>query len=809
MKRILIALAITLSPAMMFAQQGPQDTSWKKVYRESYPVVNSIVHTKLDVVLDFPKAYLHGKEWLTLKPHFYPTDSVRLDAKGMEIREVSLVSGNTKKPLKYKYDGRELRITLDKTYTRNDKYTLYFDYTAKPDEFDAQGSAAITDAKGLYFINPRGEEKNKPTQVWTQGETEASSVWFITIDKPNMKTTQEISITVPEKYVTLSNGLLTSQKKNSNGTRTDTWSQTLPHAPYLFFLGAGEFSIIKENYKGKEVSYYVEKEWAPYAKGIFGNTPEMIRFFEEQLQVPFPWAKYAQFVGRDYVSGAMENTTATIHQESAYQNNRQLADGNHWEETIAHELFHQWFGDLVTAESWSHLTVNESFANYSEYLWDEYKYGKDFADAHHVSDMNGYMMSGSEHKHLVRHFYADKEDMFDAVSYNKGGRILHMLRNYVGDDAFWASLNNYLTTNKFKAGEAHQVRLAFEEVTGKDLSWFWDQWYYNNGHPKLKISYNYDVAGKTLVIVEQTQPGRIFRLPVAVDIYANGARTRHNVWVDDKVDSLWFDTPVKPELVNFDAEKILLAEKTDNKTESNFIAQWKYARNYIDRKEAIDFFAKNTMPEIAKGLNDKYPGIKILTMQKLAATPYKTDAVVLSTIEDLAKTSRDKKTKAAAIRYLVKNGDAKYLPIYRTAVTDSSYSVAGAALEGLATGDKANAYTLAKKYASDAKGALGTVINDILLSEGNEADFDFIHQMYNDAPLSFEKVGLTNKFADYLTKVSDLEKVKQGVDAVMSFRNAIPAAYRGAVDPSFKAALGKVGKAKGAEIENYINEKFK
>ncbi|MFZ4770893.1 MAG: M1 family metallopeptidase, partial [Ferruginibacter sp.] len=588
MKQIVLMFAIAALPTLGWAQQNEElaDTSWKKVYRESYARINNLVHTKLDVKFDYDKSFLYGKEWLTLKPHFYPTDSVLLDAKGMEIKEVSVVKGMEKAKLKYAYDGMQLNIKLDKSYTRNDSYTLYIEYVSKPNELKVEGSAAITDAKGLYFINPKGEEKDKPTQIWTQGETEANSVWFVTIDKPNQKTTEEIYMTVPSKYVTLSNGLLKSQKKNTDGTRTDYWKMDQPHSPYLFFMGVGDYAIIKDvPYKGKEVSYYVEKPYAPYAKGIFGNTPEMIKFFSEKLGVEYPWAKYAQIVGRDYVSGAMENTTATLHQESAYQNNRQLADGNIWEETIAHELFHQWFGDLVTAESWSNLTVNESFANYSEYLWDEYKYGKDYADAHNFEDMQGYILSGSDKKNLVRFHYSNKEDMFDAVSYNKGGRILHMLRNYVGDDAFFKSLNNYLTTNKYKAGEAAQLRLAFEEVTGKDLNWFWNQWYYGSGHPKLKISYNYDVPGVAKVYVEQTQKSdKVFKLPIAIDIYTAGNKVRQNVWIENKLDSFSFPYSSKPELINVDADKILLAEKTDNKSEENILTQWKYAKTYLDRR---------------------------------------------------------------------------------------------------------------------------------------------------------------------------------------------------------------------------------
>nr|HPH86665.1 M1 family metallopeptidase [Ferruginibacter sp.] len=589
MKQIFFLLALVAGPFFIQAQPGddePRDTSWKKILRESNPKINDVVHTKLDVRFDYDKSYLYGKEWLTLQPHFYPTDSLLLDAKGMEIKELSMMKGTSKSPLKYTYDGAQLKVKLDRLYSGSEKYTLYIDYISKPNELKATGSAAITDAKGLYFINPKGEDKNKPTQIWTQGETEANSAWMVTIDKPNQKSTEEIYMTVPQKYVTLSNGLLISQKKNADGTRTDYWKMDLPHAPYLFFMGVGDFSIIKDSYKGKEVSYYVEKEYAPYARKIFGNTPEMIKFFSEKLGVEFPWAKYAQIVGRDYVSGAMENTTATLHQESAYQNSRQLIDGNVWEETIAHELFHQWFGDLVTAESWTNITVNESFANYSEYLWDEYKYGKDFADAHNFEDMQGYIQSGGEQKDLVRFHYADKEDVFDGVSYNKGGRILHMLRNIVGDEAFFKSLNYYLTTNKFKTGEAGQLRLAFEEVTGKDMNWFWNQWYYGSGHPKLKISYNYDITGMpgmSEVIVEQTQKsGKVFTLPIAIDVYTAGNKERFHVVLNNAKDTFYFKTSTKPELINVDAEKILLAEKTDNKSEENYIAQWKYAKNYMD-----------------------------------------------------------------------------------------------------------------------------------------------------------------------------------------------------------------------------------
>ncbi|MEO5893348.1 MAG: M1 family metallopeptidase [Ferruginibacter sp.] len=813
MKKFLLLIVIVVGVNTLKAQTEitVKDSAWKKIYRGSYVKINDLVHTKLEVKFDYSKSWMYGKAWITLKPHFYATDSLTLDAKGMDIKEIAIMKGTGKSTLKYKYDGLQLFITLDKVYKGGENYTVYIDYTSKPDELKAEGSAAITDAKGLYFINPTGEEVDKPIQIWTQGETEANSVWMPTIDKPNQKSTEEIYMTVPAKYVTLSNGLLISQKKNTDGTRTDYWKMDLPHAPYLFFMGVGDFAIVKDKYKKMEVSYYVEKKYESVARKIFGNTPEMIGFYEKILGVPYQWPKYAQIVGRDYVSGAMENTSATLHQESAYQNARQLVDGNGWEETIAHELFHQWFGDLVTAESWSNLTVNESFANYSEYLWDEYKYGKDFADDHNLDDMQGYLQSGGDKKNLVRYNYSNKEDMFDAVSYNKGGRILHMLRNYVGDDAFFKSLNNYLTTNKFKTGEAAQLRLAFEEVTGKDLNWFWNQWYYGSGNPKVDITYNYDAtAGKQYVYIKQTQVSdKVFRLPLAIDIYTGKDKKRYNVWMENKADTFVFDQSSKPSLVNVDADKILLWSKTDNKAPEEMVFQYKSAPGYLDRKEALDYFTTKNMSELLLGVSDKYAGLRRLSIDRLAKSKFATDPKVLSEIETIAGSDKDKKTRASAITFLAQTKDAKYESLFNKFVSDSSYSVAGAALEGLSALAPAKSYELAKKYSLDAKGLLGDVISSTLTTNGTEADFDFLANRYNEAPPSQEKIESTIAFCDYLVKVSDVAKIKKGIDYIITFRGFIPEQFRSFTDVAFKAGLDKVAKAKQGEVAEYIKRVFK
>jgi len=819
MKKIYLGICMLLSLAASAQDgndDGDKDQSWKTEYRAEATKINDLVNTKLDVRFDYSKSWMYGKAWLTLHPHFYPTDSLRLDAKGMDIKEISMMKEGKNIPLKYRYDSLNLFITLDRTYKGGENYTIYINYIARPNEYENAsyhhgGSAAISDDKGLYFINPLGEEKDKPTQIWTQGETESNSVWMPTIDKPNQKSTQEIAMTVPDKYVTLSNGLMISSKKNTDGTRTDTWKLDLPFAPYLFFMGVGDYAIVKDSYEGKDVNYYVEKPYASVAKKIFGLTPEMIGFYSQVLGVDYPWPKYDQITGCDYVSGAMENVTATLHRRELQQNARQLVDENHFEDYVAHELFHQWFGDLVTCESWSNITVNESFADFSEQLWFEHKWGKDRGDEHGYQAMQEYLQSGEYNKDLVRFYYKDKEDVFDGVSYAKGGRILNMLRNYLGDSAFFKSLNLYLNTNKFKTGEAQQLRLAFEAVTGQDLNWYWNQWYYGSGNPVLKIDYNYDdAAGKATVIVQQKQTGdKIFKLPFAIDVYNGANKTRYKVWAQNKIDTFTFNYTKRPDLINVDGDKILLCEKTDNKTADNFIAQIKYAPLYLDRREALTYFAKKHMKELAIGLTDKYSGIRSFTLDKLRNDSTLLTSDVLSTVEKIATADPDKRTQAKALEILADRKDAKYKPWFVKYVSDSSYSVSGAALEGLSDLDSAGAYALAKKYSSDAKGKLEDVTNKVIADNASESDFDFIADNYKNAPLSQEKLQTaTPGFCNYLSRIKDPSKVKKGVDLVLDFRSKIPEQYKGFTEPVFKNLLSKVAAAH-SDIADYINNALK
>ena len=721
MKKIVVALGLlgVMLSGNAFAQT---ETSGRtEIYRQTHTKTTELKHTKLKVNFDYQKEQMGGEEWLTASPYFYSTDSLVLNAKGMLIHEVALDKNGSKSPLKYEYKDDLLKINLDKTYNRNQDYTVYIKYTARPNEVSQKGSAAISDAKGLYFINAQGKDADKPTQIWTQGETESSSAWFPTIDKSNQKTTQEIYMTVPDKYVTLSNGIMKSSTKVSGGLRTDHWVMDKKHAPYLFFMGVGEYAVVKDKWRNIEVDYYVEKEYEPFAKQIFGNTPEMIEFFSKRLSYDYPWSKYAQITGRDFVSGAMENTTATLHQESAQQKPGDLIDENRWEDTIAHELFHHWFGDLVTAESWSNLTVNESFANYSQYLWNEHKYGKDIADYGLMKEIRGYMMDPSNiSKDLVRFNYHSREDMFDGVSYNKGGAILHMLRNYVGDDAFFAGLTDYLKTNEFGTGEAHQLRLSLEKVSGKDLNWFFNQWYFGNGNPKISYTTSFEPVKKEVTItLSQNQIGQNFQFPLSIDIFENGKPTRKNVWVSAKEkNDFTFQVSKNPDLVNLNSDGVLLAEITDTKTPEQFLIQYQNSTQFLSRYKAVENAIENltknpaALKTVVAALKDSNFRIRGKALVGLDLSKPDQAKAALAEVEKMASSDPKTLVQGAAISALGKIKDKKYLPLFEKGMNAVSNSVKANSLAGIAAVDPSRIASLADKI--DLEGADEEVISELM-----------------------------------------------------------------------------------------------
>jgi len=718
MKNIIVVFVLLFTIALT-AQDNP--------YQPERDKINNLVHTKLKVDFNFEKSQLNGEAWVTLTPHFYPTNKVVLDAKAFKINEVKINNTNAA----YNYSDNQLTIDLNKTYTKGEEYTVYVNYIARPEDVKQKGSKNITEAKGLYFIDPLDEDPEKPTQIWTQGETEASSCWFPTIDAPNQKTSQEIYMTVPNKFITLSNGTLQSQIDNNNGTRTDYWKMDQKHAPYLFFMGVGDFSIVNDTWNGKKVDYYVEHEYKDVANDIFGTTPEMMTFFSDLTGIPYPWDKYSQIVVRDYVSGAMENTTAVVHAEDAQQKKGQLVDENEWEGTIAHELFHHWFGDLVTTESWANLTVNESFATYSVYLWFEHKYGKDRAAAHMYKDIQTYLQSESDDKILVRFHYHDKEDMFDTVSYHKGNAILHMLRNILGDDAFFAGLSKYLNDHKFGTAEAHELRLALEEVSGKDLNWFFNQWYYGSGHIKAEVTYDYNTINNT-VTVNINQQEKAFTFPLAIDIYEGTAKATHNVWVDGKQSSFTFPYNKQPSLINIDPEHVLLAEFTESKSLDEYIFQFNNATHYLDRRLALEEIVKHqrdnktVLNTVVKAFDDPYYEIRVIALDNIDLFQKYNKKNIIAKVEKIAQNDEKTLVRAAALGVLGKLIDPIYKPLFERGSENESFAIKGSSLISLYQIDKESAIAKIKTLDETTKESLADAITSIFIQEKDKTNLPFI-----------------------------------------------------------------------------------
>jgi aminopeptidase N len=746
------------------------NSAWQYIYRASDSKKTLLQHTKLAFSVDFNSQTLAGQATLTLCPNANPSDTVVIDAKAFLLNRVGLIKKNdtTSKldtiGLEYKYNKAELVVKLPRVYMPNESYILFINYIAQPTQVQAKGSAAIKNAQGLYFINADGKNPLVPKQVWTQGETESTSCWCPTIDNPNQKCTQEFYIKVPKGMICVSNGEKGKSINNRDSTETTVWRMKSPHSPYLFMFAMSDFAVSDNEWKGKPVNYYVDPLYQEYADEIFGKTPLMMEQFSTLLNYPYPWPKYDQVVVHDFVSGAMENTSATIHGSFVQCTTRDLIDKNQ-EEIIAHELFHQWFGDLVTCESWSNIALNESFATYGEYLWNEVAYGKNIADVGLLEDINAYL---SEAKYkttsIVRYNYADKEDLFDRHSYQKGACVLHMLREQVGDRNFFKSLNLYLTQNAYKTAELANLRLAFEEVTGEDLSWFFNQWFLQAGHPKLKISYAYaPILHKALVNIEQTQDApalHVFTVPIKIDVYQNGIKNQVQVILNKRKQVFEIDCLNKPDLINVDADKTILCEKVDQKSIPEFIFQYKNAQNYIDQVEALNYLTtvqKNNLSvsEIFElAITDNNYAIRKQAVENIDITDSLVMARSLNKVEALAQKDIKSSVRAAAIKKLATINNLRYVSLFETASKDSSYLVCAAAIKGLGSLNTADGLRIAPTFENEKNLGVIVAVAQLYSNKGTADNYTFYaNQLKNKT--GYECYDLINHFGNYLLRMSE------------------------------------------------------
>ena len=751
----------------VISKQGP--------YRPSRTLKHDLIHTRLDVEFDWLRQQVHGSAVISFKPHFYSQNSIELDAKGFDIKGISQLDNfqdfgsaapkdlakRSVKKLDYTYDKRKITIKLGKDYTAKDTLYVKIDYVAKPNDLPKDQPGDNPNDKGLYFINADGQDEGKPKQIWTQGETEGSSCWFPTIDSPNVKYTQDVYITVDSTYKTLSNGLLISQEPDQSGQRTDHWKQTIPHAPYLTMLAVGDYAIATDMMpNGLELSYYVEPKYGGDAHAIFGRTPEMMAFFSNIFGIEYPWEKYAQIVVRDFVSGAMENTTATVHEEGVQTDSRSILDGNS-DAVIAHELAHHWFGDYVTAEEWGQLPLNESFANYSEYLWSEYYIGKNEADWQNLQELKQYLTEAeTKQVPMIRYFYKDAENMFDSHSYAKGGRILHMLRKYVGDDAFFKSLQYYLKTHALGTAEINDLRMSFEKITGEDLNWFFDQWFMRPGHPLLKVKQDYSAATNKVQLkitqAQDTLATTVYRLPLKVDVWTGGKKNRYEVVIDKVNQTIEFPSAKKPDLVVFDAESQLLANIEQDKDRQELVYQYNHAEQFLPKYEALaalegklqDSTARNVL---VKAMTDPFWKLRQMAISNFAEYDGEGFAAIEKVIQSRARTDRHPQVRAEAIITLASFGDNNNDSIFREALSDSSYQVVSVALDKYLVGQPSDANDVAAQFEDSPNDAIVTSVGNYYAGLAQPERYEwFLEKMKRMKPS--EKYNFLQVFGKYLIK---------------------------------------------------------
>jgi aminopeptidase N len=507
--------------------------------------------------------------------------TVELDAVDLTIEDVA-VDGTA---ATFRHDGKKLRVELAAPLAVGTELAIDIRYRGAP-------------RRGLYFIAPDTGYPDKPVQVWSQGQDEDSRHWFPCFDSPHEKATTEVTVTVPAPLFAVSNGTLVSDR-TSGGKRTLHWRLDVPHSCYLVTLAVGAFASIETTWRDTPVVYYVARGREAEAERTLARTPAMLELFSTKFGVPYPYPRYAQVFVADFIFGGMENTSATTLTDTVLLDERASLDYD-VDSLVAHELAHQWFGDLVTCRDWGEGWLNEGFATYAEYLWREHHEGRDAADLE-LADWRDAYMGEDGHRYrrtIATKLYDEPIDIFDHHLYDKGGRVLHMLRDVLGDAAFFAALAHYLTKHRHGVVESRDLARAVEDATGRVVDWFFSQWVIDGaGHPELKIDLAWDAATKlAAVTVEQTQRvdavTPVFRVPTRIRFRVDDADVDVPVELTEPRHVFHCRLAGEPTQAIFDPGQIVLAAVTTEKPEPMWLAELAGATLAIDRSAAAAALGK-------------------------------------------------------------------------------------------------------------------------------------------------------------------------------------------------------------------------
>ncbi len=672
-------------------------------------------HSKIALRFDLDQKRVLGEvtHWLSILRG--GSTKVFFDSVGLTIQSVTL----NRAAIKFETSADKLIVPLPAAAKAGDKFEIAIRYEGKP-------------AKGLYFILPDKDYPDRPRQIWTQGESEDTRYYLPTYDYPNDRLTTETILTVPASWITVSNGKLMNVSEAGKGLKTWYWKESVPSSTYLITVVAGEFDEVKDTWRGIPVTYYAPKGRGNRLPLNYGRTPAMMELFSKKFGVDYPWEKYAQVMVDDFVAGGMENSSATTNNSSSLVHPKLAPEYFTGEDDlISHELGHQWFGDLVTCKDWGDIWLNEGFATFLEAVWTEAHYGKDQADYERWNNAREWFESNSLwNKPIVRHDFDDSSE-FDGNAYNKAGWVLYMLREQIGEDAFYRGLKYYLDVNRGKSVVTADLAKAIEESAHVNVDQFFSQWLYGAGAPKFDLSYTYDgEKHQVMLTVKQIQKveGRVglFRVPVEVEITTGSGPKLYNFTVSKDKQTFPLPAESAPLMVLFDKGGHILKSAEFHKEKKEWLYQVKNATDLADRADAVVALGKmKNDDEVVAVLGDILRNDKAWGVRATAAdTLGQLGAASASKLLLAALDSHDGpwvRNRVVSALGNFKDDTTVAAKLNSVANQDDSYRARAAALQALGRLKEPNAFaTLGAAVASDSPD--GFLRNAALRSLGSLGD---------------------------------------------------------------------------------------
>jgi aminopeptidase N len=642
----------------------------------SVPRERLVDFTHLDLRVSFQPAFgiVDGEVIHTFKPLRKTVDSVILDGPGIRIKELSL-DGEAQT---FHVHDDQIHIRFKKPLNEGNEHKLRIRYNATP-------------RKGIYFIGWNDGTNRARKQIWTQGQGVDNRHWIPMFDNMNDKVTTDIQVRMDAKYKVLSNGdLVSSTALGAPGSEL-IWHyrMTNPHAPYLIMLGIGDYAIEQRKSKsGVPLNLWYYPDQANRVKPTYRYSVEMFDFFENEIGVPYPWKTYAQIPVQDFMYGAMENTTATIYGDFFYVDERAYLDKK-YVGVNAHELAHQWFGDMVTAISPTHHWLQESFATHYNMIYEGEVFGKDYFDLARRNAQNSALSASSRDGFPVASSQGGSTRW-----YPKGAVILEMLKYVVGREDFNRAIRWYLNRNAYGNVDSHDLLRAFHEVTGQSLDWFWEQWLYRGGEPSYVVSAVSSDSSTTFNVaqmqIKEPYIG-LFKMPIWFEVwFTDGTAAREMVWIEKDRQTVEIAHPKgkKVAYTLFDPDNRVMKQASFTKPSVQLIAQARSAQHLLDRIDAM------------VGLNASTWDIKrpVFTEIASAGKSVKERTLALEFLKDDAASRKILKQSLADKHYLVRQSAIQLIDSLRAdelaaatkLLNDSSYVTVNEALKKLLKSDSKN-----------------------------------------------------------------------------------------------------------------------